>query len=89
MASARGQASGEGALRKRAHRTIRAVSADVDRFKFNTAVSKLMTLTSEAAREHEAGGDVSAAREAAEAIVRMVAPVAPQPNPLGELVVQP
>ena len=76
-AAAPGAASGEGALRKLTHRTIRAVTADTDRFKFNTAVSKLMTLTTEAAHRLEGGDDAAAAREAAEAIARMVAPVAP------------
>src|SRR5439155_12412980 len=68
---------GEGPPRKLTHRTIQGVTADVDRCKFNTAVSKLMTLTTGAAHELEAGGDARAAREALEAIARMVAPMAP------------
>ncbi len=68
--------SGGTPLRKRTHRTIRRVTTDMERFKFNTAVSKLMTLTNEAAQAVD-GGDRAGAREAAEAIARMVAPVAP------------
>ncbi len=77
---------GDGALRRLTHRTIRAVTQDFERFKFNVAVSKLMTLTTEAGRALETGrGDgpdareavVADVREALEAVVRTVSPLAP------------
>ncbi|MDP9295817.1 MAG: leucine--tRNA ligase [Actinomycetota bacterium] len=61
-------------LRKLTHRTIRSVTEDIGRFGFNTAVAKLMTLTNEMRKTLGAGGG---AREAAEALVQMVAPMAP------------
>jgi len=67
-----------GALRRVTHRTIKVVTADYDRNAFNVAISKLMTLTNEIQRVLE-GGTVSVpeAREAAEALVLMLAPMAP------------
>jgi leucyl-tRNA synthetase len=67
-----------GALRRVTHRTIKAVTADYDRHAFNVAISKLMTLTNEIQRVL-GGGTVSVpeAREAAEALVLMLAPMAP------------
>jgi leucyl-tRNA synthetase len=56
------------------HRTIRGVTHDVERFRFNVAISKLMVLTNEIRAALDAGG---AARDAAEALVLMLAPFAP------------
>jgi leucyl-tRNA synthetase len=61
-------------LRRLTHRTIRGVTEDFERFNFNTAVAKLMTLTNEMRKTLDAGGG---ARETAEALVQMVAPMAP------------
>ncbi|HYX79494.1 MAG TPA: class I tRNA ligase family protein, partial [Actinomycetota bacterium] len=62
------------ALRKLTHRTIRDVTEDLERFRYNTAISKLMVLTNEIRSTLEAGGG---GREAAEALVLMLAPMAP------------
>ncbi len=56
------------------HRTIKGVTEDLDRYRFNTAISKLMVLTNEIRRSLDAGGG---ARGAAEALVLMLAPLAP------------
>jgi leucyl-tRNA synthetase len=61
-------------LTRLAHRTIRDVTDDLRRFRFNTAISKLMILTNEIRRTLDDGGG---AREAAEALVQMTAPMAP------------
>jgi leucyl-tRNA synthetase len=62
------------ALIRLTHRTIKGVTEDMERFRFNTAISKLMVLTNEARAALDAGG---AARGAAEALVLMLAPFAP------------
>jgi leucyl-tRNA synthetase len=61
-------------LVRRTHRTIKGVTDDLERFRFNTAISKLMVLTNEIRTVLDAGG---AARGAAEALVQMLAPFAP------------
>jgi leucyl-tRNA synthetase len=62
------------ALVRLAHRTIKGVTHDVDRFRLNTAISKLMVLTNEMRGVLDAGGG---ARGAAEALVLLLAPFAP------------
>jgi leucyl-tRNA synthetase len=61
-------------LRRRTHRTIRGVTEDLERFRYNTGISKLQVLTNEMRSALDAGGG---AREAASALVQMLAPVAP------------
>jgi leucyl-tRNA synthetase len=61
-------------LRRLTHRTIRAVTEDLERFRFNTAISKLQVLTNEMRSALDAGGG---AREAASALAQMLAPLAP------------
>jgi leucyl-tRNA synthetase len=61
-------------LRRLTHRTIKAVTEDMERFAFNTAVAKLMTLTNEIRKSLDGGGG---AREAATALVQMLSPMAP------------
>jgi leucyl-tRNA synthetase len=56
------------------HRTIKGVTDDMERFRFNIAISKLMVLTNEIRSALDAGG---AARGASEALVQMLAPFAP------------
>jgi len=56
------------------HKTIKGVTEDMDRFRFNTAISKLMVLTNETRATLDAGG---AARGAARALTLMLAPFAP------------
>jgi leucyl-tRNA synthetase len=68
--------SGEepGELVRLTHRTIKGVTDDMERFRFNVAISKLMVLTNEMRSALDAGG---AARGAAETLVQMLAPFAP------------
>ena len=61
-------------LRRITHRTIRAVTDDMERFRFNVAISKLQVLTNEMRSALDAGGG---AREAASALTMMLAPLAP------------
>jgi leucyl-tRNA synthetase len=61
-------------LRRLTHRTIRAVTDDMERFRFNVAISKLQVL-SNAMRSALDAGD--GAREAAAALTLMLAPLAP------------
>jgi leucyl-tRNA synthetase len=62
------------ALRRLTHRTIKGVTEDVERFRFNTAISKLQVLSNEVRSSLRSGGG---ARRAAEALVQMLAPFAP------------
>src|SRR5919201_32552 len=61
-------------MRGLAHRTLKAVTEDLDRYKFNTAISKLMELTNGMRRTLDAGGG---AKESARLLVLMLAPIAP------------
>jgi leucyl-tRNA synthetase len=56
------------------HKTIKGVTEDLDRFRFNTAISKLMVLTNEMRSALDAG---EGARGAARALAQMLAPFAP------------
>jgi len=61
-------------LRRLTHRTIRAVTDDMERFRFNVAISKLQVLTNGMRSALDAG---DGAREAASALALMLAPLAP------------
>jgi len=61
-------------LRRLTHRTIKGVTEDLERFRFNTAISKLQVLTNTMRSVLDAGGG---AREAAAALAQMLAPLAP------------
>ncbi|MGH2591168.1 MAG: class I tRNA ligase family protein, partial [Actinomycetota bacterium] len=61
-------------LRRLTHRTIRDLTEDLEGFRFNVAISKLMVLTN-AIRSALDGG--AGAREASVALVQMLAPMAP------------
>jgi leucyl-tRNA synthetase len=61
-------------LRRITHRTVRAVTDDMERFRFNVAISKLQVLTNEMRSALDAG---EGAREAASALTLMLAPLAP------------
>jgi leucyl-tRNA synthetase len=61
-------------LRRLTHRTIKAVTEDMERFRYNTAISKLQVLTNEMRSALDAGGG---AREASSALTQMLAPLAP------------
>jgi leucyl-tRNA synthetase len=56
------------------HRAIKGVTEDMERFRFNTAISKLMVLTNEMRAALDGGGG---ARAAAESLTLMLAPFAP------------
>src|SRR4051812_29822492 len=62
------------ALTRLQHRTIRDMTEDMERYRFNTAISKLMVLTNEIRHTLDAGGG---ALEASRALVAMMAPLAP------------
>jgi leucyl-tRNA synthetase len=63
-------------LRRALHRTIDGVRSDMDGLRFNTAVAKLIELNNTLTRDHsDAGGTTP--REVAEALVLMLAPLAP------------
>jgi leucyl-tRNA synthetase len=61
-------------LRRLTHRTIKGVTEDMERFRFNTAISKLQVLSNEMRIALDAG---AGAREAASAMAQMLAPLAP------------
>ncbi|MGH2747866.1 MAG: leucine--tRNA ligase [Actinomycetota bacterium] len=66
------------ALRKHIHRTIKVVTGDYEKFSFNTAVARLMELVNEAYRYRAAGGGhPRVMRELIEALLKLLAPIAP------------
>jgi leucyl-tRNA synthetase len=62
------------ALNRLLHRTIKGVTEDMERFRFNTAISKLQVLTNEMRTALDAGGGALAV---ATALAPMLAPFAP------------
>ncbi|HZD01588.1 MAG TPA: leucine--tRNA ligase [Actinomycetes bacterium] len=65
-------------LLRLAHRTTRAVTDDLERFRFNTAISKLMVLSNALADAVRTGaGTTAERREVAGRLVLMLAPLAP------------
>ncbi|MGZ8597586.1 MAG: leucine--tRNA ligase [Actinomycetota bacterium] len=56
------------------HKTIKGVTEDLDRFRFNTAISKLQVLTNEMRATLDAGGG---ALGASRALAQLLAPLAP------------
>ena len=74
-AVARGESAPEPeVLTRLTQRTIKGVTDDLERFRFNTAISKLLVLTNEMRSSLDAGSGASAA---ARALVQMLAPFAP------------
>ena len=67
--------AGDSELRRKVHQTIKRVSDDMERFHFNTAISALMELLNVIPREPTVSWPV--AREALEALVLCLSPVAP------------
>jgi leucyl-tRNA synthetase len=68
----------EQALRRATHATIAGVSDDIDGFRFNTAVAKLMELSNAIGRARDAGiGDSAAYAEAVDSLLLLLAPAAP------------
>jgi leucyl-tRNA synthetase len=64
-------------LQRAMHRTIKAVTSDLERFAFNVAISKLMVLTNAIQDAVPEGVDGGAVRQATETLVVMLAPFAP------------
>jgi leucyl-tRNA synthetase len=65
-------------LRRATHKTIRAVTGDIEEFGLNTAISRLMELTTTMQKAREAGPvEPNAWTEAVEGLVLMTAPLAP------------
>ncbi|HEX2053712.1 MAG TPA: leucine--tRNA ligase [Actinomycetota bacterium] len=60
------------ALNRQVHRTVKAITADMEEFGLNTAIAKMMELVNAFSK---AGGPVP--REAAEKFLRLLAPIAP------------
>jgi leucyl-tRNA synthetase len=73
-AVARGEADQSESLTRLTHRTIKGVGEDLERYRFNTAISKLQVLTNEMRAALDAGGGALAA---ARALAQLLAPVAP------------
>jgi leucyl-tRNA synthetase len=66
------------ALNRCTHRAIKAVTEDLERMSYNTAISRLMELTTAILQTvRKDGGTTGAARVAREAVVSMLAPFAP------------
>ena len=66
------------ALRRATHTTIDAVTEDIEGFRFNTAISRLMELTNAIIREREAGlAGTAAYADAVDTLLRLLAPIAP------------
>ncbi|HSE45099.1 MAG TPA: leucine--tRNA ligase [Gemmatimonadales bacterium] len=65
-------------LRRTTHKTIRAVTDDIEQFSFNTMISRLMELSTAMQKAREAGPvEPRAWDEAMEALLLMSAPLAP------------
>ena len=64
-------------LRRALHRTIARVTADLDRYAFNTAVASCMELTNTISRHARAGTDQSVVDEATDGLLELLAPLVP------------
>jgi leucyl-tRNA synthetase len=73
-AAERGDMDESAGLVKLTHKTVKGVTEDLERFRFNTAISKLQVLTNEMRRSLDAG---AGALGAARALTQMLAPFAP------------
>ncbi len=66
------------ALRRTTHKTIRAVTEDVEQFSFNTMIARLMELSTAMQKARDAGPvEPRAWNEALDALLLMMAPLAP------------
>ncbi len=64
-------------LRRATHRTIAAVGDDYEKYKYNTALAKLMALTNSISAVTNKGDHGPAVTEALEALLVMLSPIAP------------
>jgi leucyl-tRNA synthetase len=71
-----GPTSGQSELRRRTHRAIDGVTTDFERYRFNTAISKLMVLSNDIGELAAASSDDDVA-EAIGSLLKMLAPFAP------------
>ena len=69
----------EDALRRQIHHTIRVVSEDFERYSYNTAIARLQELVNQAYRYKSlvGAGNPQVMRELIEALLKMLAPLAP------------
>jgi leucyl-tRNA synthetase len=67
----------ERAFRRRLHLSIRRITDDFERFKFNTAVAALMEYLNYLAEQRDAAISPAVWREALEAYTRLLSPIAP------------
>jgi leucyl-tRNA synthetase len=65
------------ALRRVVHRTIARVTADIERYAFNTAVAACMELTNTIARHARSGTDPAVVQESIDTLLELLAPFAP------------
>ncbi len=65
------------ALRRTTHQAIASVTADLDRYQFNTAVATCRELTNALVRAADAGVDAAAVDEGVDVLLRLLAPLAP------------
>jgi len=72
-----GPAGGSDELRRAVHRTIARVTADIDRYGFNTAVAACMELTNTISRHIRAGTDRAVVEESIDTLLELLAPFAP------------
>ena len=64
-------------LRRAVHHTIARVTADIDRYAFNTAVAACMELTNTISRHIRLGTDAAVVAEATDTLLELLAPFAP------------
>jgi leucyl-tRNA synthetase len=72
-----GHGDAERAFRRRLHLTIRRITDDFERFKFNTAVAALMEYLNYLAEQRGTAISTALWREALEAYTRLLSPIAP------------
>ena len=72
-----GETKGGDELRRDTHRAIAAVTEDYEKFKYNTALAKLMALTNTIVSVTGGGNHGPAIGEALEALLIMLSPIAP------------
>lgn len=69
-------ASGDHALRKQTHKTIDAVTKDIEAFHFNKAVARIRELTN-AMEKTDAAANAAVFAEALETVIHLIAPMLP------------
>lgn len=73
-----GDSSESRELRRHTHKTIRQATLDIEGFRFNTMISRLMELSTAMARLRDAGPvDAEAWNEAVDSLLLLMAPLAP------------